>query len=116
MIKINRLAMIGGLLGVAVFTINCKGSVSDKGLKEGTWNEFLDSFHYFQMRHPSLIESVEYINGNKCLKESQIVPRISIGMEQNGLMIFLNDWEYDDYCYYFDSNYVFNRKYRILKE
>jgi hypothetical protein len=116
MIKINKLALAGVVLAILVFAIRYKGFVSENKFKEEKWNEFLDSFHSFQMRHPGLIESVEYINGNKSLQESQIVPYISIGMEQNGLQIFLNNWEYDDYCYYFDSNYVFKRSYRILKE
>jgi hypothetical protein len=116
MIKINKLAMMASVFLIIVFAFNCNDDFSDKEIKKERWNEFLDSFHSFQMRHPSLIESVEYINGNKRLQESHIVPYISIGMEQNGVQIFLNNWEYDDYCYYFDSNYVFNRKYRILKE
>jgi hypothetical protein len=116
MIKINKLVLAGVVLVILIFAISYKGMVSKNEPKKEKWNEFLDSFHSFQTRHPSLIESVEYINGNILLKESNIVPYISIGMEQNGLQIFLNNWEYDDYCYYFDSNFVFNRKYRILKE
>lgn len=114
--KIKNLLLAVGVFGIIIFAILWKCQVSEKENKIVKWNDFLKSFHSFQMRKPTLIESVAFINENKCLKSSSIVPYISIGMEQDGLMIFLNNWEYDDYCYFFDSNYVFNKKYRIYIE